>query len=129
MVVRLRLKLGEELSEESPLLVLQVKGRMVPLTGAIISRMDMKWAHTLGLYKETIHSRRRGFATAAVRCGVHMASITIAMRHSQGVTMQYVALSMVEKASIFTRLAIVAYEDKTHADGIIGINKVYENLV
>ena len=78
----------------------------------------------MGWYKATIrNSRRRGFATAAVRCGVHMASITIAMRHSQGVTMQYVALSMAEKASITTRLAIAAYEDKSHADGIIGTNK------
>ena len=43
---------------------------------------------TLGWYRATIHSRRRGFATTAVRSGVHMAAITIAMRHSQGVTMQ-----------------------------------------
>ena len=40
-----------------------------------------------------------------------MASITIAMRHSQGVTMQYVALSLAEKAAITTRLAIASYED------------------
>ena len=44
-----------------------------------------------------------------VRSGVHMASITIAMRHSQGVTMQYVKLSIPEKASITTRLAIASY--------------------
>ena len=66
MVVRLRQKLEEDLSVESPLLVRQAKGRMVPLTGAFMSRMDMKWAPKLGWYKATIHSRRRGFGTAAV---------------------------------------------------------------
>ena len=40
-----------------------------------------------------------------------MASITVAMRHSQGVTMQYVTLSLAEKASITTRLAIAAYRE------------------
>ena len=40
-----------------------------------------------------------------------MASITIAMRHSQGVTMQYIALSIPEKAAITTRLAIASYHD------------------
>ena len=39
-----------------------------------------------------------------------MAIITIAMRHSQGVTLQYVALTMAEKAVITTRLAIEAYK-------------------
>ena len=57
-----------------------------------------------------MHSRRRGFATAMVRCGIHMASITIAMRHSLGVTMQYVALTLAEKATITTRLATAAYD-------------------
>ena len=38
-----------------------------------------------------------------------MASITIAMRHSQGVSLQYVALSISEKATITTRLAIASY--------------------
>ena len=41
-----------------------------------------------------------------------MASITVAMRHSQGVTMQYVTLSLAEKASITTRLAIAAYDEE-----------------
>ena len=40
-----------------------------------------------------------------------MAKITIAMRHSQGVTMQYVALSLAERAAFTTRLAIAAYEE------------------
>ena len=71
---------------------------------------------------------RRGFATAAVRCGVHMASITIAMRHSQGVTMQYVALSMAEKASITTRLAIAAYEDKSKTDAVVTAIKAKKTL-
>ena len=38
-----------------------------------------------------------------------MASIIIAMRHSQGVTLQYVSLSVADKAAITTRLAIDAY--------------------
>ena len=128
MVVRLRLKMGEELSVESPLLVRQNPGKMVPLTGTFMTRMDKKWAPELGWHKATIHSRRRGFATAAVRCGVHMASITIAMRHSQGVTMQYVALSMAEKASITTRLAIAAYEDKSKTDAVISAIKAKKTL-
>ena len=81
------------------------------MTAAYMMRMDKIYAPLLGWGKATIHSRRRGFATAAVRCGVHMASITVAMRHSQGVTMQYIALSIAEKASISTRLAIASYED------------------
>ena len=97
----------------SPLLVRKHKNKLVPMTGAFMGRMDKIYATVLGWYKATIHSRRRGFATAAVRSGVHMASITIAMRHSQGVTMQYVALSMAEKATITTRLAIGAYENDT----------------
>ena len=75
-----------------------------------MAMMDNYYAPRLGWYKATIHSRRRGFATAMVRCGIHMASITIAMRHSQGVTMQYVALTLAEKASITNRLAIAAYD-------------------
>ena len=107
----MRIKLGEKLSVKSPLLVRRVRGKMVPLTGNFISRMDKIYAPILGWFKATIHSRRRGFATAAVRCGLHMAKITIAMRHSQGVTMQYVALSIAERAAFTTRLAIASYED------------------
>ena len=77
-----------------------------------MGRMDKIYAPILGWYKATIHSRRRGFATAAVRCGVHMASISIAMRHSQGVTMQYIALSLAEKATITTKLAIASYDNE-----------------
>ena len=80
------------------------------MTGAFMAKMDKFYAPKLGWFKATIHSRRRGFATAMVRCGIHMVSITIAMRHSQGVTMQYVALTLAEKATITTRLAIAAYD-------------------
>ena len=86
------------------------------MTGAFMAKMDSFYAPRLGWFKATIHSRRRGFATAMVRCGVHMASITIAMRHSQGVTMQYVALSLAEKAAITTRLAIAAYASSSFED-------------
>ena len=111
IVVRLRLSKGEKLTVHSPLLVQEKKGKMVPMTAAYMMRMDKIYTPLLGWGKATIHSRRRGFATAAVRCGVHMASITVAMRHSQGVTMQYVALSLAEKASISTRLAIASYKE------------------
>ena len=52
-----------------------------------------------------------------------MASITIAMRHSQGVTLQYVALSMAEKASITTRLAIAAYDQVNGANMAMDVIK------
>ena len=93
----------------SPLLVRMKRGKVVPMTGAFMASMDKIFAPFLGWHKATIHSRRRGFATAAVKSGIHMAKITIAMRHSQGVTMQYIALSLEEKASITTRLAIASY--------------------
>ena len=72
--------------------------------------MDKVYGPVLGWFKATIHSRRRGFATAAVKCGIHMAKITLAMRHSQGVTMQYVAFSLAERAAFTTRLATASYE-------------------
>ena len=109
IVVKLRVKVGDHLTVDSPLLIRESKGSLVPMTGAYVTRMDKIYAPDLGWFKATIHSRRRGFATAMVRCGVHMASITIAMRHSQGVTMQYIALSLPEKASATTKLAIGAY--------------------
>ena len=110
VVVKLRLQRKELLTADSPLLVRVKKGGLVPMTGAFMTAMDKVYAPVLGWVKTTIHSRRRGFATAAVRCGVHMASIAIAMRHSQGVTLQYVALSLAEKASVTTRLTIASYE-------------------
>ena len=112
ITVNLRLRHGESLTTSSPLLVREKKGKLVPMTGEFMTRMDKIYAPTLGWLKATIHSRRRGFATAAVRCGIHMASICNAMRHSQGVTMQYIALSLPEKAAITTRLAISAYDDE-----------------
>ena len=118
--MKLRLQLGEKLTPESPILV-RMNGKVaVPMTGDFMSKKDKIYAPILGWHKATIHSRRRGFATAAVKSGVHMANITIAMRHSQGVTMQYIALSLEEKATITTRLAIAAYNEypKGHACGI-----------
>ena len=112
VIVSMRIKMGEKLSVQSPLLVRRVRGKIVPLTGNFMVRMDKIYAPILGWYKATLHSRRRGFATAAVRCGIHMARITIAMRHSQGVTMQYIALSVAERAAFTTRLAISSYRKK-----------------
>ena len=113
VVVKLRVKHGETLTRESPILVREREGKIVPMTASFMTRMDKLYSPPLGWIKATLHSRRRGFATAAVRCGLHMAAITIAMRHSQGVTMQYIALTLAEKASITTRLAISSYEDVT----------------
>ena len=107
--VALRVKLQEKLSIDSPLLVRERRGRVIPMTAAFMSRMDRSYTPILNWGKATIHSRRRGFATAAVRCGLHMAKISIAMRHSQGITMQYVALPLADKAAITTRLAVHAY--------------------
>ena len=116
IIVKMRIKLGETLKVTSPLLVRRARGKIVPLTGSFVSRMDKTYAPVLGWFRATIHSRRRGFATAAVRCGIHMAKITIAMRHSQGVTMQYVALSLAERAAFTTRLAIAAYEEDAEGE-------------
>ena len=120
IVVKLRLQRGEKLTPESPILV-RMKGNVaVPMTADFMRKKDTVYTPILRWPKATIHSRRRGFATATVKSGVHMANITIAMRHSQGVTMQYIALSLEEKATITTRLAIAAYNEypKGHACGI-----------
>ena len=111
IVVRLRLHLKEKLTVASPLLVRLNGTKIVPMTGSFMVKMDRQYAPILKWGKATIHSRRRGFATAAVRSGLHMAKITIALRHSQGVTLQYVSLSLADKASITTRLAIDAYRN------------------
>ena len=112
MVVALRSRANEVLTVDSPLLVRERHGKVVPMTAAFMTRMDGTYSPVLGWGKATIHSRRRGFATAAVRCGLHMAKISIAMRHSQGVTMQYVALPLADKAAITTRLAVHAYRSE-----------------
>ena len=112
IVVSIRLRHSEAISIDSPQLVRENKGKIVPMTGTYMAKMDKIYGPELGWGKATIHSRRRGFATAAVRSGLHMALITIAMRHSQGVTLQYVALTMAEKAAITTRLAVEAYKEE-----------------
>ena len=48
IVVNLRFKLGETLSVESPLLVRRTRGKIVPLTGNFVSRMDRIYAPILG---------------------------------------------------------------------------------
>ena len=96
---------------DSPLLVRAAKSKLVPMTGVFMG-MDKTLSPVLGRYKATIHRRRRGFDTAAVRRGIHMAFISIAMRHSQGVTLQYVSLSLAEKALLTTRIAIAAYDQE-----------------
>ena len=112
VVVKLRLSVGEQMTVNSPLLVREKQKKLVPMTGAFMSRMDKTYGPVLKWGTATIHSRRRGFATAAVRSGLHMATISIAMRHSQGVTLQYVSLTIADKAAITTRLAIDAYKNR-----------------
>ena len=97
------------------------KGKLVPMTGSFMARMDKVYGPMLEWGKVTIHSRRRGFATAAVRSGLHMAVITIATRHSQGVTMQYVALTTSEKAANTTRLAVEAYKEELPVRNILDV--------
>ena len=58
--------------------------------------------------------------TAAMRCELHMAKITIAMRHSQGVTIQYIALSLAERAAFTSRLAAASYEEKAEEEMTVG---------
>ena len=121
VVVKLRLRHKEDLTRDSPLLVRLRQGKIVPMTGAYMARQDKIYCPILKWGKATIHSRRRGFATAAVRCGLHMAKISIAMRHSQGVTMQYIALPIADKAAITTRLAIHAYREELQSLEIASI--------
>ena len=112
ILVKLRTGRREKLTVDSPILVREGREGIVPMTGDFMARRDKIYAPKLGWHKATIHSRRRGFATAAVKSGIHMANITIAMRHSQGVTMQYVALTLEEKAVITRRLAIASYNNE-----------------
>ena len=117
----LRVKHGERLTVDSPILVRMNRKKLVPMTGDFMRRMDKIYVPRLGWQKATLHSRRRGFATAAVKSGIHMANITIAMRHSQGVTMQYVSLSIEEKAVMTTRLAIAAYRGEPSSEVTNGL--------
>ena len=48
VVVNMRFKLGEALTVESPLLVRHTGGKIVPLTGNFVSRMDKIYAPLLG---------------------------------------------------------------------------------
>ena len=66
VIVKLRLRRKERLSVNSPLLVRIKQGKVVPMTGDFMTSMDRIFAPVLGLHKATIHSRRRGFTTAAM---------------------------------------------------------------
>ena len=63
-------------------------GKLVPMTGDYMGRMDKIYTPKLGWCMATISGRRRGFATAMVRAGIHLVPITVAMQHSQGITME-----------------------------------------
>ena len=68
--------------------------------------------------------------TAAMRCELHMAKITIAMRHSQGVTIQYIALSLAERAAFITQLTVASCEEEAEdeSEGNVPINLIHTNL-
>ena len=100
VLVKLRTSKNEVLTADSPLLLRENRGQIVPMTGDFMAKMDNVYAPMLKWSMTTIHSQRRGFATAAVRCGVHMAAISIVMRHSQCVTLQYVALPLSERLMV-----------------------------
>ena len=91
------------------------------MTGAYMANMDKIFIPVLGWNRAIIHSRRRGFATAAARNEIHMGYVTIVMRHSKGVTMQHIAFSLAEKGTITTRLAslrITVDKNTTKASGL-----------
>ena len=67
ITVKLRLRNNEILSPDSPLLLRLNKGKLVPMTGNLMAKMDKVHVPILSWYKATILNRRRGFATAAVK--------------------------------------------------------------
>ena len=69
ILVKLRLRHGEKISVDSPILVRHNGTTIVPMTGQYMMRMDKIYAPKLGWQNATIHSRRRGFATAVVYYG------------------------------------------------------------
>ena len=69
VVVALRLKHAEPITVDSPLLVRMKKDQIVPMTANFMAQKDKVYCPILKWNKATIHSRRRGFATAAVRSG------------------------------------------------------------
>ena len=71
VLIRLRLMHNESLTVDSPLLVRENKGKIIPMSGASMSRMNKCFSPLLKWVKATIYSRRRGFATAAGRSGLH----------------------------------------------------------
>ena len=79
IVVTLRSKLGEVLTPDSPLIVRDNGGRLVPMTGAFLTRMDKFYAPKLGWHGATIRSCRQGFATAAVRCNIQPIPVALAV--------------------------------------------------
>ena len=106
----LRVRYGEKLTVNCPILVRINRKKLVPITGDSMRKIDKIYAPRVGWRKVTLPNRRRVFSTAAVKSGIHMANITIAMRHSQEVATQYVSLSNEGKVIMTTRLAIAAYE-------------------
>ena len=56
----------------SPLFVRKKEKKIVSMTGAFMASMDKMFEPALGWHNATIHSRRRGFATAAARNGILM---------------------------------------------------------
>ena len=59
-----------------------------------------------------------------------MAKITIAMRHLQGLTMQYIALPMAERAAFITQLTVASCEEEAEdeSEGNVPISLIHINL-
>ena len=95
------------------------EGKLLTMTGAFMASMDQIHVPVLGWCRATILCRRRGFATAAVRCEIPMASIVLATRHTQGATLQYVTLRLSEKASFTAQLAIAVYDETRNFSCIV----------
>ena len=57
VLVKLRLGKGEKLSVDSPLLVREKKGKLVPMTADFIARKGKGYSPIQGWTKATIHSR------------------------------------------------------------------------
>ena len=107
VVVKLRSRRKVSLFAASPILVREIKSKIVPMSGNFMAKMDKVYGSILNLGMANIYSRRLGFATAVVRSGLHFA----AMGNSQGVTLQHVELSVANEAAITTLPAIDAYKE------------------
>ena len=106
-----RAAMGEKFSTSSAILV-RVKGEvLVPMTAKWRELRDKILEGFIGWVKEGItwHSRRRGFATDAIRAGVPSAIVKLCMRHRIDVTEGYICLPDSVKAAVSAKIAKLGY--------------------